>query len=121
MDVFKGQNLLEFSDRFKTDEDCKQYLASMKSGNGYTCLRCNHTACQVRKDCSRQCNICRHIESATANMEDCGYVITIGETRLLQMGDAVFNKLSLLPPKYCSNILWSKIDVFAQKHKVRIV
>ena len=31
MDVFKGQNLLEFSDRFKTDEDCKRYLASVKS------------------------------------------------------------------------------------------
>lgn len=67
MDVFKGQNLLEFSDRFKTDEDCKEYLASMKSGMGYKCLRCNHTACQVRKDFARQCNICHHIESTTAN------------------------------------------------------
>jgi hypothetical protein len=27
MDIFKGQNLLEFSDRFKTDQDCKEYLA----------------------------------------------------------------------------------------------
>lgn len=67
MDVFKGQNLLEFSDRFKTDEDCKEYLASMKSRMGYKCLRCNHTACQVRKDFARQCNICHHIESTTAN------------------------------------------------------
>lgn len=67
MDVFKGQNLLEFSDRFKTDEDCKKYLASIKSNMGYKCLRCNHTACQVRKDFARQCNICRHIESPTAN------------------------------------------------------
>ncbi|PKV49867.1 ISXO2 transposase-like protein [Aquimarina sp. MAR_2010_214] len=67
MNVFKGQNLLEFSDRFKTDEDCKEYLASMKSEMDYKCLRCNHTACQVRKDFSRQCNICGHIESATAN------------------------------------------------------
>jgi hypothetical protein len=30
-------------------------------------LKCNHTACQVRKDYARQCNICGHIESATAN------------------------------------------------------
>lgn len=66
MDIFKGQNLLEFSDRFKTDEDCKEYLASRKSEFGYKCTRCNHTACQVRKDFARQCNICRHIESATA-------------------------------------------------------
>lgn len=67
MDVFKGQNLLEFSDRFKTNEDCKQYLASIKSKNGFKCTRCNHNACQVRKDFARQCNICHHIESATAD------------------------------------------------------
>ncbi len=29
MDIFKGQNLLGFSDRFKTDSDCKnQFLQS---------------------------------------------------------------------------------------------
>ena len=67
MDVFKGQNLLEFSDRFKTDLDCKQYLASIKSKTSFKCTRCNHTACQVRKDFARQCNICHHIESASAN------------------------------------------------------
>jgi len=67
MDIFKGQNLLEFSDQFKTDENCKQYLASIKSGIGYHCLKCNHIACQNRKDFARQCNICGHIESATAN------------------------------------------------------
>ncbi len=30
MTIFKGQNLLEFSDRFKTDENCKEYLAEIK-------------------------------------------------------------------------------------------
>lgn len=67
MDIFKGQNVIEFYDRFKTDEDCRRYLASIKSGIGYKCLRCNHTACQSRKDLARQCNICGHIESPTAN------------------------------------------------------
>ena len=62
MDVFKGQNLLEFSDRFKTDEDCKEYLASIKAKSEYKCTRCNHTACQIRKDLAIQCNICGHIE-----------------------------------------------------------
>ncbi|MGO2103533.1 MAG: IS1595 family transposase [Psychroflexus halocasei] len=66
MDIFKGQNLLEFADRFKTDRDCKQYLASIKSKSGFKCTRCNHNACQLRKDFAIQCNICRHIESATA-------------------------------------------------------
>jgi hypothetical protein len=67
MDVFKGQNLLEFSDRFKTNEDCKKYLASVKSEIQYKCIKCNHTACQVRTYLARKCNIYLHIESATAN------------------------------------------------------
>ena len=67
MDIFKGQNLLEFSDRFKTDEDCKEYLAYLKSQTPYKCLKCNHTACQILKNYGRQCNICGHTESATAN------------------------------------------------------
>ncbi len=67
MEIFKGQNLLEFSDRFRTDTDCKEYLSFLKSQSGYKCLKCGHNACQVRKDSARQCNICRHIESPTAN------------------------------------------------------
>ncbi len=30
MDIFKGQNILEFSDRFKTDEKRKEYLTFFK-------------------------------------------------------------------------------------------
>lgn len=67
MDVFKGQNLLEFSDRFKSDQDCKEYLAFLKNKSDYKCLKCNHTACQVKTDFARQCNVCGHKESATAN------------------------------------------------------
>ncbi|HLW14917.1 MAG TPA: IS1595 family transposase [Flavobacteriaceae bacterium] len=67
MDIFKGQNILEFSDRFKTDLDCKEYLAGLKDKNGYKCLKCNHVACQVKSDFARQCNICGYRESATAN------------------------------------------------------
>ena len=67
MDIFKGQNLLEFSDRFKTDLDCKEYLSVIKWKDSFKCLKCNHLAAQVRKDFSRTCNICGHTESATAN------------------------------------------------------
>ena len=28
MDLFKGQSLLAFTERFKTDLDCEEYLAS---------------------------------------------------------------------------------------------
>jgi hypothetical protein len=54
MNIFKGQNLLEFSDRFKTDLDCKKYLADLKNKTDYKCLKCNHTACQVKTDFARQ-------------------------------------------------------------------
>lgn len=67
MDIFKGQNLLEFSDRFKTDLDCKAYLSNLKDQTAYQCLKCNHNAYQRKADFSRQCNICNHRESATAN------------------------------------------------------
>jgi len=67
MNIFKGQNLLEFSDRFKTDDQCKKYLAEIKWKGGFECLRCGHNKCQIRRDFSRTCNICSHQESATAN------------------------------------------------------
>ena len=67
MDIFKGQNLLEFTDRFKTDEDCKKYLAEIKWKDGFERLKCGHKKAQIRKDYSRTCNICSHQESATSN------------------------------------------------------
>ena len=30
MELFKGQSLLEFTERFKTDLDCEEYLASSR-------------------------------------------------------------------------------------------
>lgn len=67
MNLFQGQNLLEFADRFKTDEDCIEYLAHFKWNDGFTCVKCGHTGSQTRKGHSRTCNKCSHTESATAN------------------------------------------------------
>ena len=66
MDIFKGQNLLEFSEQFKTNEDCKSYLSEIKWGNDFHCRKCKHMAFQPRKDYSRTCNKCSDTESATA-------------------------------------------------------
>jgi len=67
MDIFKGQNLLEFAGRFKTDEDCRAYLADVKWGDGgFRCRKCGHGRCQVRKNGDRTCNRCSDIESPTA-------------------------------------------------------
>ena len=67
MDIFKGQNLLEFSEHFKTDIDCKEYLGQIKWKNGYVCRNCSNISYQTRKDFSRTCNKCSDTESPTAN------------------------------------------------------
>ncbi|HLW09216.1 MAG TPA: IS1595 family transposase [Fermentimonas sp.] len=67
MEIFKGQNLLEFAERFKTDEDCQLYLAHFKWSGGFKCVKCGHSKSQVRRNHSRTCNICSHTESVTAN------------------------------------------------------
>lgn len=67
MELFKGQNLLDFSERFKTDEDCKEYLAHIKWNDGFKCVKCNHPASQIRKNFGRTCNKCSHTETAPAN------------------------------------------------------
>ncbi|PCH70254.1 MAG: IS1595 family transposase [Bacteroidales bacterium] len=67
MEIFKGQNLLEFAERFKTDTNCKEYLANIKWHDGFKCVKCNHTGSQIRRDFSRTCNKCSHTETTTAN------------------------------------------------------
>ena len=67
MDIFKGQNLLEFAERFKTDNDRREYLTDLKNKDDYKCLKCGHGAYQQQNDFSRVCNICSHIESTTSN------------------------------------------------------
>lgn len=67
MNIFKGQNLIEFAEHFKSDEDCKKYLSELKWNKGYSCRKCGHTKSQIRKDFSRTCNICSATESSSAN------------------------------------------------------
>ena len=42
MELFQGQNLLEFAEYFKTDLDCKEYLSEMKWKDTYSCVKCGH-------------------------------------------------------------------------------
>ena len=67
MELFKGQNLIEFAERFKSEESCLEYLAHIKWDGGFRCVKCGHTGSQIRHNHSRTCNICSHTESATAN------------------------------------------------------
>lgn len=67
MELFKGQNLLEFAEYFISDEICKEYLANFKWSEGFKCVKCGHEKSQIRKDHSRTCNKCSHTETAPAN------------------------------------------------------
>ena len=67
MEIFRGQDLLEFSERFSSDDNCLEYLSQIKWEQGYVCIKCGHPKSQVRKNHSRTCNACSHTESPTAN------------------------------------------------------
>ncbi|QTE23899.1 IS1595 family transposase [Polaribacter cellanae] len=67
MDVFQGRNLLEFTERFKTDDCCKEYLATIKWKDEFKCIKCRNKTSQIRKNFARTCNKCSHTETASAN------------------------------------------------------
>lgn len=66
MEIFKGQNLLDFAERFKTDLDCEEYLFMIKWEKGFSCRKCGHTRNQIRRDFSRTYNICSDTESPSS-------------------------------------------------------
>lgn len=66
--MFRGENILEFTDKFKTDLDCMAYLAEIKWSNGFICTKCGHKKFTIRKaNLARDCNRCHHVDSPTAN------------------------------------------------------
>lgn len=67
MEIFKGENFIEFSERFSSDDLCKQYLADIKWENGFVCRKCGHIKFTKRNNSTRTCNYCRHNESPTAH------------------------------------------------------
>ena len=66
MKKFEGQNLLELTAAFQTEENCKEYLSKIKWRSGYECRRCGHKGSQKRTNLSRTCNKCSHTESPTS-------------------------------------------------------
>lgn len=68
MEPFKSESIIDFFDTYKTDKDCLKYLATIKWQDGFTCVKCKHKKCTIRKsNYARDCNLCHHIESPTAN------------------------------------------------------
>lgn len=66
--MLEGITLKEFKARFKTNDDCLEYLVALKWGEGFKCSRCkNETFCKGRLWYYRRCTKCDYSESATAN------------------------------------------------------
>ncbi|MEO9052720.1 MAG: IS1595 family transposase [Ginsengibacter sp.] len=66
--MFKGMNILEFTQKFPDKESCYRYLEEIKWGNGFKCSRCGHDECYKGKHAfSRRCKSCAYEESVTAN------------------------------------------------------
>jgi len=64
---FAGVNSITFHQRFKTEDDCLEYLSLLKWEQGYNCKRCgNHTYCSGKRLFNRRCTKCRYDESPTA-------------------------------------------------------
>ncbi len=40
--IIQGEKYLGVTERFKTDLDCEEYLASIKWEKGYCCHKCGH-------------------------------------------------------------------------------
>lgn len=67
MDKFNSESFIELVERFPTEQSCREYLSEIKWAKGYKCRKCGHDRYQLRQDISRCCNICKTIESPTAN------------------------------------------------------
>ena len=66
MEIFKGQNIIDFGKAFPNDDSCQAYLAQLKWKDGFTCTKCGHTSGCEKSGHKYHCYKCNHVESATA-------------------------------------------------------
>lgn len=77
---FRGVVLFDFIKRFKTSEDCYEYIANIKWSKGYICKKCgNVNFCKGKKPFSRRCTKCKYDESPTAHtkLDKCKFSLLV--------------------------------------------
>lgn len=68
MFMFKGMNIIEFTQQFPDKNSCYLYLEELKWGRSFRCSRCGHAQYYRGKHAfSRRCKNCKYEESVTAN------------------------------------------------------
>jgi transposase-like protein len=66
--MFKSINALEFNKRFRSNENCLDYLVTIKWSKGYSCVRCQCVeSYKGRTQYHKRCKKCGYDESVTAN------------------------------------------------------
>lgn len=64
----KPLTIIEFMQKFNSEDSCKAYLADQKWGGGFACRRCGSAhSVKGRTRHHRRCGSCRFDESATSN------------------------------------------------------
>jgi len=66
MEVFKGQNILDFGKVFPDDDACAAYLSDLKWHDGFVCKKCGHTSGCKKAGHVYHCYKCNHVESPTS-------------------------------------------------------
>jgi len=68
MKILKELDRQTFKSRFKSKQDCYNFLAEIKWGNGYSCKRCNgQEYIKGKQPASRRCSKCGYDESTTTD------------------------------------------------------
>jgi transposase-like protein len=112
-------SLLEFQDRFNTEESCQQHLFQLKWSQGFVCPKCSHKEYYfVSTRRLYQCKQCRYQASLTANtvMHRTRTPLRIWFWMIYLLGQDKRGKSSLSLSKEL-NIHYSK--AWAMAHKIR--
>lgn len=66
--MFGILDVSRFTEMFSAEDQCLEFLAQQKWGQGFICRKCGHTNfCRGKTPHSRRCTRCKHEESATAH------------------------------------------------------
>ncbi|MFH2141206.1 MAG: IS1595 family transposase [Bacteroidota bacterium] len=124
---FTGVNSIKFNRRFKDDDDCYKYLASIKwIDENFLCRKCGSDKyCKGKKPFSRRCIKCRYDESPTSGtmFDKCKFSLLIAfhivfkiSTKKKGMSSVELSREFELRQKTCWEFKW-KIQQAMQSSK----
>ncbi len=124
---YTGVNIMEFFQAFTTDEDCYEYIASIKWIDGYKCKKCGcQNWCKGRKPYSKRCVKCKYDESPTSGtmFDKCKFPLLTAfhiafkiSTKKKGMSTLELHREFGLRQKTCWNFKWKLQQAMASSGK----